>query len=309
MQVTVTEATIQGRSVPTHLLGELHETPFSDPRELRDVLDRDGYLLFRDVLGKSEVSAARAEVFERLAAIGEIASPVTDGIASGPSRRRDAAPDLGAFWKSVCEGPALRRVSHGPRLREIMAAVFGEPARPHDLIYLRPTAVGNATRPHYDYPFFAGRSDRIYTSWVPLGGAPVTDGPLMIVEGSNRFSDLIDPIRSVDYEVDRSSDVVQKAAYERVNAEHPIDLAEKRGSRLLTIDFQAGDLVVFTGFTLHGSLDNRSPVGRVRLSFDVRFQPASHPADDPRYFGPDPIGTKGAGYADMRAAQPLEAAG
>ncbi len=303
----MTDATIQGRPVPSNLLGQLHETSLTDAREHQRVLERAGYLFFRDVLDKREIAAARAEVFERLAAVGEITSPAQDGIATGESGRREMAPDLGAFWKSVSEGPLLRHVSHGPRLGGIMTAVFGEPARSHDLMYLRPTAVGNATRPHYDYPFFAGRSDRIYAAWVPLGAVPVSDGPLMIVEGSNRFSDLIDPIRNVDYGADRSNEVVQKAAYERVNADHPVDLAEKRGSRLLTADFHAGDLVVFTGFTLHGSFDNRSPVGRVRLSFDVRFQPESHAADDPRYFGPEPVGTKGAGYADMRAAQPLEA--
>ena len=302
----MTDSTIQGRPVPSNLLDQLRETLLSGAPEPHRALERDGYLLFRDVLDKSDIAAARAEVFERLAAVGEISSPPQDGIATGESHRREAAADLGVFWKSVSEGPALRHVSHGTRLRDIMTTIFGAPARPHDLIYLRPTPVGNATRPHYDYPFFAGRSDRIYTAWVPLGAAPITDGPLMIVEGSNRFNDLIDPIRNIDYEADHTNEVVQRAAYERVNADHPIDLAEKRGSRLLTTDFQAGDLVVFTGFTLHGSLDNRSPAGRIRLSFDVRFQPKSHTADDPRYFGPDPVGTKGAGYGDMRAAQPLE---
>ena len=69
--------------------------------------------------------------------------------------------------------------------------------------------------------------------------------------------------------------------------------------------FQAGDLLVFNMLTLHGSLDNQSPLGRVRLSCDVRYQPAEDPHDDPRYFGPRPAGSKGGGYGDMRGAQPL----
>jgi hypothetical protein len=52
--------------------------------------------------------------------------------------------------------------------------------------------------------------------------------------------------------------------------------AEGRGGcRLLTTDFRAGDVCVFGMFTLHGSLDNRSPIGRVRISGDVRYQPAA----------------------------------
>ena len=68
-------------------------------------------------------------MFERLAAVGEIRPPAQDGIATGESRRREAAPEIGAFWKSVSEGAALRRVSHGPRLCEVMAAVIEAAAR------------------------------------------------------------------------------------------------------------------------------------------------------------------------------------
>ena len=80
--------------------------------------------------------------------------------------------------------------------------------------------------------------------------------------------------------------------------------AESRDCRLLTTAFQAGDVCVFGMFTLHGSLDNRSPPGRVRLFCDVRYQPAIEPMD-PRYFGPNPGGTTGAGYGELNAAEPL----
>ena len=40
--------------------------------------------------------------------------------------------------------------------------------------------------------------------------------------------------------------------------------------------------VIFNMFTLHGSVDNASPVSRVRLSVDIRYQPAAHPCDDQR---------------------------
>jgi hypothetical protein len=56
--------------------------------------------------------------------------------------------------------------------------------------------------------------------------------------------------------------------------------------------------------TLHGSLDNHSALGRVRLSSDVRYQPAAEPTD-PRYFGPNPGGTTGAGYGELNGAKPL----
>ena len=63
--------------------------------------------------------------------------------------------------------------------------------------------------------------------------------------------------------------------------------------------------MIFGGFTMHGSLDNHSPLERVRLSVDVRYQPAAEQADDPRFFGPHPLGTKGGSYGEQKAAQPL----
>lgn len=151
---------------------------------LRDVLDRDGVL------------ATREEVFTRLAEMGEILPPVVTGIASGVSQRRERVEDLGSFWKSVSEGLALRRVTHGARLQEIVGLLLDAPARPHDYLFLRPAPVGNATNLHYDYPFFAGGASRIVTCWLPLGEIPICEGPLAVVEYSHRFEDLIGPIRS-----------------------------------------------------------------------------------------------------------------
>ena len=305
--LTPPPSTIQGRPIPSERLGTLK--PFdgdpADPSDLASELDNDGYLFLRGVLDTALVTAARGEVFRPLARVGEIADPVESGFATGSSQRPDPSEDEGLFWQTISEGPVLRRLTHGPELQTILATTLGEPARAFDLIYLRPTPVGRATALHYDYPFFAGSAQPMINAWIPIGDIPVEDGPLVIVEHSNRFSDLIEPLLAVDYNADRSNDVVQQAAYGGASDIDPIRLVTERDTRLLSGDFQPGDLVLLDMFTLHGSLDNVSPQGRVRLSCDVRFQPADQPANDDRYFGEYPKGSKGGGYADMRAAKPL----
>ena len=104
------------------------------------------------------------------------------------------------FWQSVSEGPSLRSVSHGTRINSVMTTLFGQQPRAHDYLFLRPSVVGRATRLHYDLPFFGRGSKRIVTVWTALGDISVCDGPLVVVEGSRRFDDLIEPIRKIDYQ-------------------------------------------------------------------------------------------------------------
>ena len=288
-----------GRAVPAPMLGELADVSalLAAPERLRRRLVDEGHAFLRGALDEGEVMAAREAVFERLHAVGEIRAPARDGIATGTSRRRAAACDLGAFWKSVVDMPALRRVTNGPRLGAVMEKVWGEPACAMDYLFLRAGAPGSATGLHYDFPFFTRATPRMYTVWIPIGPVPVNEGPLMVVEGSRGFADILAHLRGFDIALD---------ATRKAEVSHdPVAFASGRGCRLLTADFAAGDILVFDMRTMHGSLDNHSPEGRVRLSCDVRYQPAADPLD-PRYFGPDPGGTFGGGYGELNGAKPLD---
>jgi ectoine hydroxylase-related dioxygenase (phytanoyl-CoA dioxygenase family) len=226
----------------------------------------------------------------------ELEPPPDAAIATGRSRRAAAEFDRGAFWQSVSTGKRLRALSHGAALRAITQEVLDAEPRGHDFLYLRAAPPGRATGIHYDYPFFGLASDKVVTAWIPIGDVPAREGPLVIVEGSNRFDDLIAAMRTLDI----AGRPEKKAAYDS----SAVALAQSRGTRLLTADFRAGDVVLFGMYTAHGSLDNHSPARRVRLSLDIRYQPADEPRDE-RYFGPNPGGTTGAGYAELNGARPL----
>jgi ectoine hydroxylase-related dioxygenase (phytanoyl-CoA dioxygenase family) len=289
---------VKDTPVPPALLGELVDSTalLADAPALRERMARDGYLYLKGVLDRDAVQAARREVFERLAAVGEIREPAEAGIFTGTSRRRELEPDAGRFWRSVSQGPRLRAISHGPAVAAVLGKVFGEPALPQDYLFLRPGVRGRATDLHYDYPFFTRAHDRVCTVWMPIGDVPTCDGTLVVVEGSHHYRDLIDPM--IGHDISKHPE--RRAAF----GSDAISFARARGTRLLTRDFEAGDIIVFGMYTAHGSLDNHSPIDRVRLSCDVRWQPASLPVDE-RYFGSDPPGTTGAGYAELNGAKPL----
>jgi ectoine hydroxylase-related dioxygenase (phytanoyl-CoA dioxygenase family) len=290
---------IAGRDVPPELLGALVETPHdASPARLRAALATDGYVLLRGALDRDAVLAARAEVFGRLAEVGEIADPPAAGFATGTSRRAALHPDLGAFWRAVCEGAALRGVAHGPRLGAIAAALLDAPARPFDFLWLRTMVAGRASPLHFDHVYMNRGSQHVLTAWIPLGDVALAAGPIVFVEGSHRFADLIARYRGID---------VDRDGLPGSFPEDAIGFAASRGARLLTSAFRAGDVVLFDMFSLHGSCDNAGDGGSVRLSCDVRWQPAGDHEDD-RWFGAPPRGHGGQGYGGVNGARPLGAA-
>lgn len=286
-----------GQSIPLSILGDLHDSSGieRDGAALRQRLANDGYIFLRNVLNKKDVLAARQEIFGRLASVGEIADPAIDGIATGVSRRHEMVDDLGAFWKSICEGPALRRVTHHGPMLEAMEALHGEAVRAFDFLWLRAMPPGRASAFHYDHVYMNRGSERLVTAWTPLGEVPVIDGPILLMEGSHRWTDVIEQFRGLDVDKDKSRPG-------HVTME-PVTLASERGCRLLTAHFHPGDLLIMSMFMLHGSLDNQSPAGRIRLSCDTRYQPASDPVDE-RWIGADPVG-HGQGYASVGGSRPI----
>ena len=291
---------VDGRPLPQETVGVLEATdPASrDPAGWRRRLAEDGYLYLPGVLDREAVIAARREVTQRLAETEEIAAPAEAGIATGTSRRAEAAPDANVFWRSVSEGPALRHVTHGRRLRALFGDLLAEAAVPFDFLWLRATPVGRASPLHFYHVYMNRGSRRVLSAWVPLGDVPICDGPLLVVEESHRFRELIARFRGQDVDRDpsRPGDIGEAAR----------DIARRYGARLLTADFRAGDLVIFGMFLLHGSADNVSLVNRVRLSCDLRYQPAADPRDD-RWFGDPPPGHGGGSYGALSSARPLTA--
>jgi len=128
---------------------------------------------------------------------------------------------------------------------------------------------------HYDFPFFAGGSDFVHTVWIPLGDVSISEGPLVTVEGSHRFSDLVQPIQQQGYNAASPNETLQQVAYQQEAASDPLEFVRSRQTRLLTTNFEAGDVMVFSMLMMHGSLDNHSELGRVRLSCDVLYQLSS----------------------------------
>lgn len=293
---THAELTTHQHPVPDGMLAFMRDSSdlLSDPGALRSRMEEDGYLYLHGVLDRQAVYTARIEILTKLASVGEFKEPLDEGLSTGTSLRAEMISDLGAFWQSVCEGQSLRAVTHHGPIVSIMEVLLGEPVRAYDFLWLRTMHPGRASAFHFDHVYMNRGTERLYTVWTPMGDIALEEGPLLLVEGSHRWTDLHDQFRGLDVDKDKS-----RPGHVTLD---PVSLARERNTHLLTAEFKAGDVVIMPMFMLHGSLDNRSTHGRVRISSDTRYQPAAEPIDE-RWVGENPI-AHGQGYASMSGAKP-----
>ncbi len=262
-----------------------------DVAAMRERMEAEGYLYLPGYLARDEVLAARQVIAERLATAGflEPGTPAAEMIA--------AAGVDGAARPDLVEGnQPLHKVLYDGRMIEFYRRFLGGEVRHFDYTWMRAVAPGKGTPPHMDIVFMGRGTTNLYTTWTPLGDISLEMGGLMILERSHQYQRLNQGYGRKDVDafcVNRRGENFTKMggggniARDGVLSKNPAKLRERLGGRWLTTNFRAGDMLVFSMFTVHTSLDNRSD--RIRLSSDTRYQLASEPVDE-RWIGEAPIG-------------------
>ena len=149
---------------------------------------------------------------------------------------------------------------------------------------------------HCDAGFFTRKTQKVLTCWLVFTEITIDKGPLFIIEGSHKFSDIKNKYTGFDVDIHKH----MKATIDK----DPIAFAQQRNSKLLTSQFHPGDALIFGMYTVHGTFENYAKDNKIRLTCDIRFQP-NNELKDPRYFGPNPTGTTGTGYGELNSARPL----
>ena len=121
-----------------------------------------------------------------------------------------------------------------------------------------PSEALKVTPPHQDYLHIQGSADT-WTCWAPMGDVPRSLGGLSILEGS------------------KNAGLLGVTAAEGAGGLETILC--NLGYEWAEGDYEAGDMIVFHSLTVHKALPNRHP-GRVRLSLDLRYQPANQPIEN-----------------------------
>jgi ectoine hydroxylase-related dioxygenase (phytanoyl-CoA dioxygenase family) len=240
----------------------------NDVPALQRRMEVDGYLLIRGFHRREEVLAARREFLHKLESMGRLApnTAVDEGIIQEDNKNVSyQGPNL--------EMPALLNVVNSPKIMHFFEDILGGPCLTYDYKWARAVAQAGFTGSHYDVVYMGRGTRNLYTVWTPLGDVPYESGPLALCQDSQHFQKVKDTYGRMD--VDRDNVVGWFS-------EDPLEILQKFGGKWATTSFQAGDILIFGMFMLHGSLTNMT--NRYRLSVDTRYQLASEPVDE-RWYG------------------------
>jgi hypothetical protein len=257
-----------------HLLG--------DPAGLRAAMAAQGHLFMRRLLSPETVQAGRTEILQKYAILGEI----DDRHPVDEARLGDGVgvptANLRAFSASVRNGAEYLAVTDAPEVVAVHEALLDGAARSFDMRWPRFVRPGEGCGFHCDGPYMNRGTDRIFSSWIPLGDVDRNDGALIVLENSHKSEKLHSGYLRADADRDGLTWL----------DDDPVSVQDTYGDRWLTTDFRLGDVLFFGMHTLHGALDNHSTIGRCRLSSDSRYQRVDEPADE-RWNGPNFTGHGG----------------
>lgn len=261
-----------------------------DATALQERMDAEGYLFLPGILGRDRVLEAKREVAARIATTGFL----VPGIPAEELKVREGV-DVGFMAElAIDNAPVYRLLYEGPMMTFYERFLGGE-VRHFDYTWMRAVAPGRGTPPHMDIVFMGRGTTRLYTSWTPLDDIPTEVGGLMILERSHKHDRINNHYGRKDVDqycenlIGDEEPVMGRGKNIGIGgtlSKDPVKLRERLGGRWLTTDYQAGDLLVFSMYTIHTSLDNQSD--RMRISSDSRYQLASEPVDE-RWIGEHPI--------------------
>jgi len=278
-------------SYPSQELAELRDSNslLGDAPALHARMAEDGYLLLRGLLDRDKVLHARQTIMAHMAE--------QEALVPGRPILEGAMPDGGRSVqmmgrKGIAHHEDVRAVLESDELYTFFASYFNEPALTFNYKWLR--AVGNEqyTGAHYDYVYMGQGSPKLHTVWIPFGDIEIEQGTLAMCVGSNRlpaFEKLKQTYGRMDVDRDHTEGWFTR---------EPMEIVEKFGGQWATTNYRAGDLILFGMHTMHASTTNLT--NRFRLSCDVRFQPASEPADK-RWVGDESSGHTALGKMALRS--------
>ncbi len=237
----------------------------SDPIALRERAEEDGYLFFRGLLPKDLVLELRRQILGVLDRNNLIdrGHPLLDAYVNRETVLADdidriVAAGLGVrpeLYAEVQRLELFHALPHHPAMKTLYRNLFGEEVFVHPRHIARimvPADYNHATPLHQDFIHIQGTTN-VWTAWFPMGDCPRELGGLSVARGSHQLGLL--PV-----------------GYAQGAGNYASQLCDE--PEWIEDNFRCGDVLTFHSHTVHKG-QKPSITDRIRLSGDVRYQPAS----------------------------------
>jgi ectoine hydroxylase-related dioxygenase (phytanoyl-CoA dioxygenase family) len=252
----------------------LDSTPIlSNGDALRERAATEGYLFFRGLLPAEAILPVRTGLLNVVRQHGWLAQDEGEATGMLDVAALAAVPesamrtDIGvsaAAYNDVQKLESVHALPHHPKLLALYQTLFADEVLVHARHIIRmisPHPSVFPTPPHQDFPLIQG-TQNTWTCWFPLGDCPRSMGSLKVLRGSHKLGYLpLKPAKGA------GAIAIQTCPWE----ENEADWIEG--------DFAIGDVLTFPAFTVHKALPSQF-ADRIRLSFDVRYQPLSEPVEE-----------------------------
>ncbi|MCD9023072.1 phytanoyl-CoA dioxygenase family protein [Cohnella silvisoli] len=238
----------------------------SHPDKLRARAEEDGLLFFRGLIPRERVLNVRKEILSILERYGVMDphSELIEGMANEEAVNLYSAEDLQwngvgvtfDMYRDIQKLESFHALPHSPEIKAMFSALFNETPFPHPRHIGRimlPHRNATVTPSHQDFLHIQGAANT-WTCWIPLGDVSRNLGGLAVLKGSYK-SGLLGVTSAPG--AGGLETILCGLNYEWE-----------------TTDYEAGDVLAFHSHTVHKSIPNHIP-GKIRLSCDYRYQPAS----------------------------------
>ncbi|KAF2128822.1 hypothetical protein P153DRAFT_403715 [Dothidotthia symphoricarpi CBS 119687] len=290
-------------------VGQLKESSPEMPiEELRRRYNEDGYVFLKGLLPREDVLKAREQYFAMLAPTG-VLKPGTQPVEGIFDPEKDAADfpgfGAGAAGSNGRPGPSTaemfvdlalkahyadwykEKFAKHPVLKDFIAKISGwdEHTLAIKRSLLRNNTPGNkAIGVHYDQIFLRYGEPTSYTAWVPMGDISLTDNWILLTQrschtlGRKIEAEFTQKARESGLsEAETRNAFNQNMQSNGLLADGPREYSDIHKQRWLVTEYEAGDVVLHTPFTIHASTINLDSI--IRLGTDLRFVDSSKPWD------------------------------
>lgn len=206
----------------------------SDSSELQAFYRRHGYYVLRGLLGRDECEVLK-----------------TKGLAL-----LDAGPTPNRIMQPHQVDATFMQILRDSRLVAPLAALAGEGLTGvQTMFYIKPPgSTGHGW--HQDNFYITGEPKPVMAAWCALEQITDENGGLTVYPGSHRLGRCLEMLPHTDPNFQNHARIV----------EPPGDIEP------LLVEMQAGDVLFFDGYLIHGSYPNRS-VGDSRTAFIAHYVP------------------------------------